>query len=271
MQEEQADSIAKYISIIKSIRETWTPVPGDPEELWFRGQSKRKYNLLPGLYRPDVVARQYDEPTIFETFKNLSMPFVRERPENEWEWYFMAQHYGLYTRLLDWTENPLAAVYFAISEEIMMRGKAELDKDLRSPIARSVHDNDSPCVWMIDAGTLNKQTSGEDQILATGGELTEGFLPGEVTAKLPIAIQPARANPRIVAQQGMFTVHGSEQIPLEDLGENHSTIRMAVISIDKCNLSRFWDDLAVMGINGLSIFPELQSVADYITWSYEIT
>ncbi len=84
---------------------------------FFRGHSSIDYKLIPSIGRihqegKDKEVLQF-EKEIFDDFKRKYSLFTDVRPRNDMEFLFLAQHYGLLTRLLDWTFNPMIALYFA--------------------------------------------------------------------------------------------------------------------------------------------------------------
>ena len=84
---------------------------------FFRGQSSVDYKLIPSIGRYYKEGKEAGllqfEREIFEDFKRKYSLFTDVRPQNDMEFLFLAQHFGLPTRLLDWTFNPLIALYFA--------------------------------------------------------------------------------------------------------------------------------------------------------------
>src|SRR3546814_3216791 len=76
--------------------------------VWYRGHSVSGWNLEPKLMR---IADRPPETHYLNKFKQDASIILNRYPKNEFEWLFLMQHYGVPTRLLDWTESPLTGLY----------------------------------------------------------------------------------------------------------------------------------------------------------------
>ncbi|HED2715663.1 TPA: FRG domain-containing protein, partial [Enterobacter asburiae] len=108
------DSFTRYHDIISGFRKKF-----NDKNIVYRGMTNAKWELKPSIGRLDIEdsAREATERLIFEQFKQQALPYLDFTPRNEWEWLALAQHHGLPTRLLDWTTNPLIALYFSVEDD----------------------------------------------------------------------------------------------------------------------------------------------------------
>lgn len=87
------------------------------KELVFRGHENVSYELKPSIGRG--AYEKIDEESMLNEFCRRYYPYTSERAYRKLDLLFLAQHYGLPTRLLDWTYNPLIALYFACKPKMV--------------------------------------------------------------------------------------------------------------------------------------------------------
>ena len=214
------------------------------EIIWFRGQSEKGWPLVPSIGRaPPGIAAEMD---YIKRFKQNAGRFVGVRPQTTWDWLMLMQHHRVHTRLLDWTESPLVGLYFAVR---------------RRP------DEDG-CLWCLSPAKLNAHSNltyqHAPELPTFAEELAlEGYSPETISSKRlagvnPIAVIGPRDTPKMYAQLGTFTLTHADQIPIERVGTGKHVWRYIVPAAAKEVMRR---QLAVLGINRLTLFPELDNVA----------
>ncbi len=91
-----------------------------PPDAIYRGHAKRGWHLVPVVHRKGVLSaatpkeKVKAEKSMLKQFKRQARSLLQSQPRNDWEWLALARHYGLPTRLLDWTENAAVALFFAV-------------------------------------------------------------------------------------------------------------------------------------------------------------
>lgn len=277
LEEYSARSFEEILKIIRKLRHEWNP-DREEEELWFRGVDKG-YSLIPSLYRPKELSCRYDEPTLFEAFKALGAPLAPKNIVNEWDWYFLARHYGLPTRLLDWSSSLMSALFFALEPHVKYLSRAEVERLAARRVYKRQDNEESPVLWILEARTLNLASVGQAEIAAVSVAL-DSFLPDYVRAKelkhqwqnqKPLAIYPQHSNARLVAQAGRFTIHGKLRTPLEEIARKQKRVRLARISIFRQAAPKLWDDLDTAGITRPSIYQDLDNLVIYLKYCYDFS
>lgn len=110
-------NVSDFMSLATQLRREWFPHERTWGP-WFRGHSVASWNLRPKLYRYVPIERDLRiiEDEVRQEFVMRAPSLTNERVGNEWDWYFVMQHSGCPTSLLDWTEGALIALYFAVRD-----------------------------------------------------------------------------------------------------------------------------------------------------------
>jgi hypothetical protein len=256
-----AESLTEFIARVKKIQAEWKDVKSDETVgLWFRGLKKSYWPLVPKLYRDlEKKTKLHEvEDDVREEFIKRAPSLTAYKPDNSWEWYFLMQHYGAPTRLLDWTESPQLGLYFAVKDGEGLQDAA---------------------VWVLDPWWLNDLVLGESEVLPPGSPGLAAvdslryrpWLPDRFDAKrrlkkkLPVAVYPNHFDRRIAAQRSGFTVHGLRREGFEELFAKSKSARLAKILIPSHAAENIRDELEDYGIDEVTIYPDLQGLGTAVS------
>jgi hypothetical protein len=212
--------------------------------LWYRGQSNAAWSLEPKLMRGEHAP---SESHLLNRFKQSAAYLLPQRPQHEFDWLFIMQHHGVSTRLLDWSESPLVALYFAVE-----------------------NDEEDGSLWVLAPCELNKHAgfkpeweyeipSFEDDSL--GSYTTEKLAAERRSSLQPMAAIAVRNSPRINAQQGVFTISHRENIRLNEIPSEPRIGHVWRFRISAAHKNDMRKDLALAGIGKFQLFPELASIS----------
>lgn len=262
---------------------------------WFRGQEDMTYDLQPSLYRkikkltdePDknfTVELDRMEKMLIEEFKVRNYHLLEGRPpENPLTWLTLMQHHQLSTRLLDWSDNALAALFFACGGCWQEEKKYDL----------------FPCVWVIkplemlksilfpDSDACTRTIKIKQKNVDSIPSILE-FLAYKRKSKeetvldyiddLPLPVLAPYNSERIRSQSGVFTVYPKngrfikdysdkdfKEIPLEDFSlEKIPGAEKWLCQIILCRPQTLYEDLQRVGLRKSIYFPEVPNVSQEI-------
>ncbi len=219
------------------------------QTIWFRGQASKDWGLTPNYLR---LENAQSESTLLKRFKQSAAMLIDRTPKESFDWLFLMQHYGVPTRLLDWTESPLIALYFAVENIIEYGGE-------------------DGALWLLYPTELNKHAhinnkEEDDYIPSFDDEELENYSVESLKTNpriqlYPVATIATRNNTRIQAQLGVFTIHHHERVPIEDIGDKSHVVKIDIPSNSKELIK---EQLSLLGYSKFQLFPELSSIGDII-------
>jgi hypothetical protein len=241
-------SLSHYIEIIKQIKST-------NALLWFRGHSNVKYKLYPSFFRiPQKFVKNNHarhEKEIFDRFTERSLQYLSAEMKDNWAWLFFMQHYGIPTRLLDWTESPLIALFFALENIIKNR-----------------QPKNDATVWVLNPIKWNRSVlsyqSFAGGVLSKNDEQLSQFSPPANFKSIPeysLAMNGIYNSKRIAAQKGTFTIFGSSKCMEDYFNEKIDSPCLFNIVLQKQCLQTIKDELISCGITESVVYPDLDGLS----------
>jgi len=245
----------KWLQILKEITLLQCEMRKNGSAPWFRGHSSSKWKLHSTLHRhvnrliTEIGNNLEPKPLLREEYKSLyrgfmssAWPLLDARERSDWGIVFSMQHYGIPTRLLDWTESFICALYFAHLHH---------------------NPNEEAAIFVLDPAKFNKLTIDREALIQIGGDPPPSVFNAECWHPkyqhpeedlTTIAVVPICMNPRMIAQRSMFTISGDSFDPLEEQPGVSSAIEKIILPPGIFNDVENY--LALNGIDAFNFFPD---------------
>lgn len=263
--------------------------PKFPFGLWFRGQANFEWPLTPGIFRNkfDSPPRKdyYDEDDIFLHMQLRAGQYWQEY-KTAFDWLCLMQHYSLPTRILDWTESILFALYFAVKDSIVINTDAKLSILHARKLNNYIRGKATICVPKAFDVMLRSEMAGtksKKRLMLNKAALdAANYEDVDILADLkkfstPVCVFPIRLNYRMIFQQSVVTLHGGKvysesKTPVNDLIPPPRTLEEIDLEADILkhyliplhSKVKIEEDLFRLGIHEGTLFPEIDRQASFL-------
>jgi hypothetical protein len=241
------------IGSVEDLMEVLAPITADGRETWYRGHRDHTWRLEASAFRTE--SHRNAERAMLARFRQEAASAGLQYSFDEWGWITFAQHHALPTRLLDWSQSPLVALYFAC--ETASGDEIEPDGEFFVLHPRELNE---------EAGDVG---GGHPRLLADTDSKLSDYLPGKDSENpsRPRAVVAPFVFDRIRFQTGTFTVEQSpgataDSEPLR----RAAALQSFVVAGDKKPSIR--QQLDTLGFTEVSIYRDLDRIAKRIKTSH---
>jgi len=233
--DKEIESIADYLRVLDHF-----------EGFWFRGHADLTWRLVPSALRYGRIERRQKALELVNEFRIHAHDKLSSSlgPSSIIGWMQAAQHYGMPTRLLDWTTSEAVALYFACLNTradglVCMINPATLNRSALPAIGRVIDPE-------VDVSAIEPYINLDARIDRKG--------------RPAIAIRPTWNNSRIQAQEGTFTLHGNQKLCLDE----SSCPSLVYVPIRRKHKRQLLSDLDRLGKNEMTLFPEPDKISRHL-------
>ena len=284
--EEPVNSLSDFVERVAAIREEFRDSLRLPEhkELWFRGESRdyRDTILRPELYRPakgvplkPTAKLLTIENDLYEEFQRIAVELAHERTTDEdwyWDSYFLMQHHGAPTRLLDWSDGALMALHFSLRNKSDDSNDAQVYTVAPDALATRLKQSSDIKKHRRDWKAYVKRHPSYE---LEPDCWEDGYLPGDKVdlaelklPQLPVVLDFPRFSRRIAAQRSRFIAFGTDPHWLaNEFKQSNSTIRRIIVAA--AARPKIRQELRDCGVTESVIYPDLDGIGREIKQTWE--
>jgi hypothetical protein len=229
---------------------------GAPVSPWYLGQPDIKGDLLPALYKSGI--RPEYERELLRDFREMSAEFTPTAGLADWQLLVSAHMAGVPSRIIEWSANPLAALFLAVESLGPDNGR----------------------VWVLNPWEMNERTSDlpyvppvqSDYFRKYAVKLEEPDAAGPAAAQ-PMAFRPARTVRHYNTQNIYWTIHGKTAVSLNDLSffMKRADVFLTAIAISGDSKKIIMKELHDIGVTRAALFPGAASLARTLAYRYSKT
>ncbi|MBN9469891.1 MAG: FRG domain-containing protein [Bosea sp.] len=236
------ESIGDLCDQILNITKKW-------EVVWYRGLPSSDFKLIPSIFRGKRVHEHFNSIEFRRRARLIDGAL-----SSQFDFMCLMQHHGLPTRLLDWTESLSVALYFSSC----------------GPYQKGY----SPTIWLLGPFQLGKLngisdvicTSTDDDIIKHCDIAFNDFsnLENNSYKKYPVPVLPDFMSRRLAAQEGVFTIHGTDKRPVEDtVPKSMRRYLRKLVAKNGCE-GALRKQIRLVMPNGNSMFPDIDGIGKYL-------
>jgi len=286
MQPHEIHSLQEFMDVLEKLKYQFSH-SAKAMDFSYRGVCDSSYPLLPGIFREvelnenaisgkvrAYMSREYEILSRF--IKEASAYITNVLREDYLLWMEYAQHFGVPTRLLDFSSNPLVALYFCC------KNKPEIDGSVWVLNETSFYHWSCRSEFVVHNSPITKQQIISSIIAEMKGSFD--YDPQKIEMKRPVSYIPYYIDHRMVAQSSRFLIWGADTRSLEEMVSEKEYMVLSTqgirhdisndvrclfrFKIPSCCKYRILKQLNIFEINEKSLFPGIDGIGRHIADIY---